>query len=63
MAAPSRRLAEKLSSARSRAARVVVGEEGGGDEIVFDSNRTDLVDLELEAFDAKLRGAARKEGR
>ena len=63
VAAPSRRLAEKLSSARSRAARVVVGEEGGGDEIVFDSNRTDLVDLELEAFDAKLRGAARKEGR
>ena len=55
VAAPSRRLAEKLSSARSRASRVVVGDED--DAIVFDSERTDLGDMELEAFDAKLRAA------
>lgn len=57
VAAPSRRLAEKLSSARGRAAlgvvEVEVGE--GGDEIVFDSETSALGDLELEAFDAKLR--------
>ena len=58
VAAPTRTLADKISSARSRAARIVVGE--GGDEIIFDSERSDLVDLELEAFDAKLRGAQRK---
>lgn len=63
VAAPSRRLAEKLSSARGRAARVVVGEEGGGDEIVFDSETSALGDLELEAFDAKLRGAGQQRGR
>lgn len=57
VAAPSRRLAEKLFSARSRAAKVVVGDD---DEIVFDSERTDFGDLELEAFDAKLRGAQRR---
>jgi len=56
VAAPTRRLAEKLSSARSRASKVVVGEIG---DVVFDSERTDLGDLELEAFDAKLRAARR----
>lgn len=59
VAAPTRRLAEKISSARTRAARVVVG-EGGDDEIVFDSEKSDLAGLELEAFDAKLRGAKRE---
>ena len=58
VAAPSRQLAEKLSSARGRAARVVVGDE----DVVFDSDVTDLGDLELEAFDAKLRGASRNKG-
>lgn len=74
LAAPTRALAEKLRSARERRAAAAAASSSAGsilapgssgsasaaweDEIVFDSARTDLGDVELAAFDAKLKAAA-----